>query len=199
MELFSKRHRCTSCIQLPPLLPSPHSDPSAPLNLNVSAIGRHFVNVTWSLPANPNGILLFYQLEYSIVGQSSMTLDVPAESLAASLVELTPAQVYQVTVRANTSVGFGSSSEPVTATTERDSECDHTHCTPATHNTTHHTHNTQLSTPHPQHTTLHTIPTIHNTPLHTHNTTLHSPHHTHHTTLTTLHYTIQQCLYCLTQ
>ena len=117
------------------------------------------------------------------MGQSSMTLDVPAESLAASLVGLTPAQVYQVTVRANTSVGFGSSSEPVRATTERDSECDHTHCTPATHNTTHHTHNTQLSTPRPQHTTLHTIPTTHNTPHHTHNTTLHTPHHTHNTTL----------------
>ena len=63
-----------------------------------------------------------------------MTLDVPAESLAASLVELTPAQVYQMTVRANTSVGFGDSSEPVRATTGMDSECDH-------------------STPHPQHTT----------------------------------------------
>ena len=117
-------------------LPSPHLVPSAPLNLTVSAIGRHSINVAWSPPANPNGILLFYQLEYSIVGQSSMTLDVPAESLAASLVELTPAQVYQVTVRASTSVGFGSSSEPVRATTGMDSECDR-------------------STPHPQHTTQH--------------------------------------------
>ena len=131
------------------------------------------------------------------MGQSSMTLDVPAKSLIASLEDLTPAQVYQVTVRANTSVGFGSSSEPVRATTEMDSECDHTHCTPATHNTTRHTHNTQLSTPRPQHTALHTIPTTHNTTHstphsqhyttyytpHTQHTTLHTPHHTHNTTL----------------
>ena len=123
--------------------PFPYLVPSAPLNLTVSAISHHSANVTWSPPANPNGILLFYQLEYSIMGQSSMTLDVPAESLAASLVELTPAQVYQVTVRANTSVGFGSRSEPARATTEMDSECNHTHCTPTTHNTTHHTPKTQ--------------------------------------------------------
>ena len=146
------------CVALPP--PLPHLVPSAPLNLTVSATGRRSINVTWSPPANPNGILLFYQLEYSIVGQSSMTLDVPAESLAASLVELTPAQVYQVTVRANTSVGFGSRSEPVRATTGLDSECDHTH-------------NTQHYTPHPQHTTLHTTTTAHNTTHHNHNTTLH--------------------------
>ena len=171
---------------LPPTFP-PCPVPSAPLNLTVSAIGRHFVNVTWSPPANPNGILLFYQLEYSIVGQSSMTLYVPAKSLTASLEDLTPAQVYQVTVRANTSVGFGSSSEPVRATTERDSECDHTHCTHATHNTTHHTHNTQLSTPRPQHTTLHTIPTTHNT---THSTP-HSQHNTIHSTPHSQHYTTQ--------
>ena len=148
--------------------PSPHLVPSAPLNLTVSAIGRRSVNVTWSPPANPNGILLFYQLEYSIVGQSSMTLDVPAESLAASLVELTPAQVYQVTVRASTIVGFGSSSEPVRATTGMDSECDH-------------------STPHPQDTTLHTTPTRHYTAHHTHNTQHYTPQHTHKTLHCTPH------------
>ena len=147
------------CVAPPP--PLPHLVPSAPLNLTVSATSRRSVNVTWSPPANPNGILLFYQLDYSIVGQSSMTLDVPAESLTASLVELTPAQVYQVTVRANTSVGFGSRSEPVRATTGMDSECD---CS---------TPHPQHYTTHPQRTTLHTTPTTHNTTHHTHNTTLH--------------------------
>ena len=182
VELFSRRHRCSSS-NSHHSSPSPYLVPSAPLNLTVSATSRRSINVTWSPPANPNGILLFYQLEYSIVGQSSMTLDVPAQSLAASLVELTPAQVYQVTVRANTSVGFGSSSEPVRTTTGMDSECD-------------------CSTPHPQHRTVHTTPTTHNIPLHTLNTqhtTPHPQHTTLHTTLTTLHYTIQQCLYCLTQ
>ena len=173
--------------------PSPHSVPSAPLNLTVSAIGRRSINVTWSPPANPNGILLFYQLEYSIVGQSSMTLDVPAESLAASLVELTPAQVYQVTVRANTSVGFGDRSELVRATTGMDSECDHStphpqhttlHATPTAHNITCHTHSTQHYMSHPQHITVHTTPTHgmqHYTP-HLQHTTLQTTHTAHNTT-----------------
>ena len=96
--------------------------PSAPLNLNVSAIGARSINLTWSPPANPNGVLLFYQLEYSIEGSSNvLTLDVPAESLAASLEDLTPAQQYRVTVRANTSVGFGDRSANVTATPGMDS------------------------------------------------------------------------------
>ena len=58
-----------------------------------------------------------------------LTLDVPADSLAASLLDLTPAQVYEVTVRANTSVGFGSRSGPVIAITGTDSECAHSHTT----------------------------------------------------------------------
>jgi len=183
VELFSRRHRCSSS-NSHHSSPSPYLVPSAPLSLTVSATSRRSINVTWSPPANPNGILLFYQLEYSIVGQSSMTLDVPAQSLVASLVELTPAQEYQVTVRANTSVGFGSSSEPVRATTGMDSECDHSTPHPQhTILTTHHTHNTTHYTPYPQHTTLHTTPTTHNTTHHTHNTTL--------------HYTTS--LYCLTQ
>ena len=85
-------------------------------------------------------MLLFYQLEYSIVGTTPvLTLDVPADSpLAASLPDLTPAQIYEVTVRANTSVGFGNRSAPVRATTGMDSECVHT-LTPQ--------HYTQLNTP----------------------------------------------------
>ena len=170
VELFSRRHSVAH--PTPPLLPSllVPSAPSPP----VSATSRRSINVTWSPPANPNGILLFYQLEYSIVGQSSMTLDVPAESLAASLVELTPAQVYQVTVRASTSVGFGSSSEPVRTTTEMDSECD---CS-----TPHPQHRTVHTTP--THRTVHTTPTTHNIPLHTHNTHIHSTPHTQHSTPT---------------
>ena len=106
------------------------SVPSAPLNLYVSS-GRRSINVTWSTPAQPNGVILFYQLEYSIVGSPLVvTLDVPADSLAASLLDLTPAQVYEVTVRANTSVGFGSRSGSVTATTGTDSGCAHSHTTP---------------------------------------------------------------------
>ena len=130
----------------------PHSVPSVPLNLTISAVGRRSINLTWSPPANPNGILLFYQLEYRIVGSSDvLTLDVPAESLAASLEDLTPAQQYQVTVRANTSVGFGVRSAPVMATTGMDSECHHTHATPTTPiPQPQHTHATPTS--HPQHT-----------------------------------------------
>ena len=132
--------------------PPPHSVPSAPLNLNISDVGPRTINLTWSPPANPNGVLLFYQLEYFIEGSSDLlALDVPAESLAASLEDLTPAQQYRVTVRANTSVGFGDTSAPVVATTGMDSECHHTHATPTTH-PQHlcHTHNTPM--PHPQHT-----------------------------------------------
>ena len=62
-----------------------------------------------------------------------LTLDVPAEFLAASLEDLTPAEQYRVTVRANTSVGFGDRSAPVMAATGMDSECHHTHNTPMPH------------------------------------------------------------------
>ena len=135
-----------------------------------------------------------------------LTLDVPAASLAASLEDLTPAQQYQVTVRANTSVGFGDRSAPVMATTEKDSECttpmphpQYTYATPTTHPC--HTHNTPM--PHPQH--IHATPTTHpchthatptTHPYHTHSTPMPHPQHTHSTHHSTHHSSAQHCLYC---
>ena len=137
MQLYT----ADQCVTPPPSIPPPPPPPtvpSAPLNLKVDFIGRRSINVSWLIPAQPNGVLLFYQLEYSIEGTPPLlTLDVPAGTLTASLPDLTPAQVYLITVRANTSVGFGSRSEPVRATTVTDSESAHGH-TSHQHNTAPH-------------------------------------------------------------
>ena len=127
------------CVTPPPLSPS-LTVPSAPLNLKVDFIGRRSINVTWFMPAEPNGVLLFYQLEYSIQSTPPLlTLNVPADTLNASLPDLTPAQLYVITVRANTSVGFGSRSEPVRATTVTDSESAHGHTSQQHSTAPHHT------------------------------------------------------------
>ena len=51
--------------------------PSPPLINTVTAIDSTSVRVEWSIPINPNGILTFYTITYSIEIGVSTTVDVP--------------------------------------------------------------------------------------------------------------------------
>ena len=51
--------------------------PSPPVINTVTAIDSTSVQVEWSIPTNPNGILTVYTITYSIEGGVSMTISVP--------------------------------------------------------------------------------------------------------------------------
>ena len=51
--------------------------PSPPVINAVTAIDSTSIRVEWSMPTNPNGILTFYTIQYSIEGGVSTTVNVP--------------------------------------------------------------------------------------------------------------------------
>ena len=51
--------------------------PSPPVINSVTTTDSTSVRVEWSIPTNPNGILTFYTITYSIEGSVSKTVDVP--------------------------------------------------------------------------------------------------------------------------
>ena len=51
--------------------------PSPPVINAVTAIDSTSVQVQWSKPTNPNGILLIYTITYIIEGSGSVTVNIP--------------------------------------------------------------------------------------------------------------------------
>ena len=121
-------------MSLPPSVPSP------PLSLMAVDIGSSTVCLTWSPPTEPNGILLFYRVmarqmggdtEWVLVDILANTStsnkiqvnanesdtadheDLPTANAAVAftLSGLSPRTDYVITVKANTSAGYGNRSE----------------------------------------------------------------------------------------
>ena len=113
--------------------------PSPPLSLMASDADSSSVSLTWSPPAEPNGILLFYRVVARQVGgnqaeiivgisanmSTSDMAELPAnrsdllmtnvstadDVVAFTLTNLLPHTDYVITVQANTSAGYGNKSE----------------------------------------------------------------------------------------
>ena len=51
--------------------------PSPVVITAVTAIDATSVQVAWSMPANPNGILTVYTITYNVEGDNSRTVNIP--------------------------------------------------------------------------------------------------------------------------
>ena len=76
--------------------------------------------VTWLPPANPNGIIDNYTLEYTDNTMGMTTTETGITTERQALVDLRPFRLYQVTVYALTDKGPGPGSVPLDVTTLED-------------------------------------------------------------------------------
>ena len=59
--------------------------PSPPVITAVTAIDATSVQVTWSMPTNPNGILTVYTITYNVEGGNSRTVNIPYSGQPVSI------------------------------------------------------------------------------------------------------------------
>ena len=96
------------------------SVPSAPLDLRVTCTGPTSINITWSAPANANGILLRYYVYFIISGvvgkevvltKHNVTADPKMMSNSISFTNVVPNTIYFIDVSAETRIGEGASTD----------------------------------------------------------------------------------------
>ena len=113
-----------------PLLHSPTiSVPSAPLDLSYRNITPNSINVTWSPPANPNGIIDNYTLQYMAVTMGTVTMGnitviTEITRQLQLLDDLIPFRRYEVMVFALTDKGAGPVSVTLDVFTLEDGKTD---------------------------------------------------------------------------
>ena len=83
--------------------------PGAVFNLMVEPI-LFTVVLTWSVPQEPNGVIISYQVTYRVDGSDTVTVNVTSTTF--TIRELVPGtNVTQISVSAYTSVGQGPSTQ----------------------------------------------------------------------------------------
>lgn len=87
--------------------------PGPPSISQTSASGPGQINVTWEVPAEPNGILISYTLQYRIMDTTATNMTIPASPLFFTLEGLDAGTEYKIMVAGETSVGMGNFSSPV--------------------------------------------------------------------------------------
>ena len=82
-----------------------------------------FVTLSWMAPTTPNGIIIQYEVQYSV--NSTTSLVNFTHTLMDTVGGLLPATIYTLQIRAYTRVGAGPFSDSITVTTlpERKLEC----------------------------------------------------------------------------
>ena len=75
-----------------------------------------FIHLTWAHPANPNGIILGYEIAYTVNGSAPVAVN-ETRTTMYTISHLTPQTRVFVLVRAYTSVGPGEPSNPINLTT----------------------------------------------------------------------------------
>ena len=106
------------------------TDPSKPQNLTVTNKTSRSLTVEWSTPLTPNGVILNYQVSYAGLEsinpvpdsfEAVKTLNLSGTMYTVDVAGLSPHSLYNISVKAFTSVGGGEEST-VTIRTEEDGE-----------------------------------------------------------------------------
>ncbi|XP_066579876.1 phosphatidylinositol phosphatase PTPRQ isoform X2 [Amia ocellicauda] len=82
---------------------------SPPVNLTVQDVTASTATISWSPPAQPNGILLYYKILYE---NSTTWSTMNSSKPHIQLTNLKPFSSYNVTVRAYTKYGYGNQTSP---------------------------------------------------------------------------------------
>ena len=93
--------------------------PSRPLGVFVEASSSTTIDVTWSAPAEPNGIIQNYLIEYGNPDQQTTEKVVTNRTFKFTLTGLEKFTTYYIKVRGKTSER-GNASEVLNATTSED-------------------------------------------------------------------------------
>lgn len=108
--------RTTTCVCVCITVPG-----SPPYGLAYDSISSSEVNVSWSPPLIPNGVILYYSVEY---WNTTHTLNITTHTPSVLLSNLRKYAHYRLSIQAATRVGLGNhSSEILNITTLEDGEC----------------------------------------------------------------------------
>lgn len=92
----------------------PHAVPGPPSNVATTSTDTS-INITWSPPLDPNGLLLSYSINLTLNSTYAQYLSsyvstisvVPQDTLSSTLSGLLPFAGYDISLQASTSVGLG--------------------------------------------------------------------------------------------
>ncbi|XP_069618420.1 phosphatidylinositol phosphatase PTPRQ [Ranitomeya imitator] len=83
---------------------------SPPQNLVSAGVNATAINLEWSSPAEPNGIVLLYEIIYT---NSTVILAQNTTSTTFTIADLNPYTLYRISVRSYTQFGHGDQSTPI--------------------------------------------------------------------------------------
>ncbi|XP_075130612.1 phosphatidylinositol phosphatase PTPRQ [Leptodactylus fuscus] len=83
---------------------------SPPQNLVSAGVNATAINLEWSPPAEPNGIITLYEIIYT---NSTVILAQNTTSTTFTITDLNPYTLYRISVRAYTQFGHGNQSTPI--------------------------------------------------------------------------------------
>ncbi|XP_075198535.1 phosphatidylinositol phosphatase PTPRQ [Anomaloglossus baeobatrachus] len=83
---------------------------SPPQNLLSAGVNATAINLEWSSPAEPNGIVILYEIIYT---NSTVILAQNTTSTTFTITDLNPYTLYRISVRAYTQFGHGDQSTPI--------------------------------------------------------------------------------------
>ena len=102
-----------------------HTAPSPPQNVTARNLSSTSIEVEWSPPDTPQGIITSYSVTYYITSDgegSSEPVMTDGNTINQSIQGLMKFTEYSVYVEASTSVGVGDRSEVATVVTDEDGE-----------------------------------------------------------------------------
>ncbi|XP_023931908.1 receptor-type tyrosine-protein phosphatase alpha-like [Lingula anatina] len=84
----------------------------------VASTGDSFIELTWSVPSPPGGVIVSYEISYT--QQSSLWDETVADADSSSTIigNLQINTTYMIRIRASTAVGYGEYSDPIQETTQ---------------------------------------------------------------------------------
>ena len=76
---------------------------------NLTAVPRvKSIDLTWSAPQEPNGVIIRYEITYRVAGSNLTTINITGSTTTFSISSLSPlVTVFNISVSAYTSIGRG--------------------------------------------------------------------------------------------
>jgi len=88
---------------------------AVPCSLTAENVQSTFVKLSWMSPCTPNGIIIQYEVQYS-VNRTTSLINL-TDTLMGTVEELSPSTIYTILIRAYTRVGAGPFSNSITIMT----------------------------------------------------------------------------------